>query len=88
MELVGDVFDPLEKAVHQSLLLALFGVPAIPEDLWDLTALPLQHGGLGLLNPTKETSQNRGTNMMPVSKMEELTTKRGRRMNMRVRGGG
>eukprot|EP00957_Ditylum_brightwellii_P034980 2651474-Ditylum_brightwellii.AAC.1 len=59
MELTGDAFDPLEETIHNRLLPALFDVPAIPQDLWDLVALPVRHGGLGALNPTKETPQNR-----------------------------
>eukprot|EP00957_Ditylum_brightwellii_P132549 10108474-Ditylum_brightwellii.AAC.1 len=59
MELTGDVFDPLEEAIHDRLLPALFDVPVIPQDLWDLAALPLPHGRLGALKPTKETPQNR-----------------------------
>eukprot|EP00957_Ditylum_brightwellii_P134640 10264401-Ditylum_brightwellii.AAC.1 len=61
MELAGDFFDPLKEAIHQHLLLALFDVHVIPEDLWDLMALPVQHGGVGALNPTKEAPQHRAT---------------------------
>ena len=61
MELIRDVFNPLEEAIYEHLLPALFAVPAIPQDLCDLAALPVQHGGLGALNPTKEASKNRST---------------------------
>eukprot|EP00957_Ditylum_brightwellii_P006743 512008-Ditylum_brightwellii.AAC.1 len=33
----------------------------MPQDLWDLAALPVRHGGLGALNPTKEAPRNRMT---------------------------
>eukprot|EP00957_Ditylum_brightwellii_P006568 497538-Ditylum_brightwellii.AAC.1 len=61
MELTGDTFDPLEEAIHKHLLPALFEVPKVPQDLRDLTALSLRHGGLGALNPTKEAPRNRAT---------------------------
>eukprot|EP00957_Ditylum_brightwellii_P118848 9065036-Ditylum_brightwellii.AAC.1 len=59
MEVTGDVFDPLEEAIHDLLLPALFDVPVIPQDFQDLVALPVRYGGLGALNPTNETPQNR-----------------------------
>eukprot|EP00957_Ditylum_brightwellii_P159193 12116396-Ditylum_brightwellii.AAC.1 len=61
MELTGNTFDPLEEAFHKCLLLALFKVPEMPQDLWDLTVLPVRHGRLGALNPTKEAPRNRAT---------------------------
>eukprot|EP00957_Ditylum_brightwellii_P122933 9373411-Ditylum_brightwellii.AAC.1 len=61
MELTRDVFNPLEEAIYEHLLPALFAVPAIPQDLCDLAALPVQHGRLGALNPTKEAPKNRST---------------------------
>eukprot|EP00957_Ditylum_brightwellii_P156866 11939123-Ditylum_brightwellii.AAC.1 len=59
MELTRDVFNPLEEAIHSPLFPALFAVPQIPEDLCDLAALPVQHGGLGAPNPTEEAPRNR-----------------------------
>eukprot|EP00957_Ditylum_brightwellii_P123877 9442944-Ditylum_brightwellii.AAC.1 len=61
MELTRDVFDPLEEVTHERLLPALFVVPEIPSDLCNLAALPMQHGELGALNPSKEAPRNRAT---------------------------
>eukprot|EP00957_Ditylum_brightwellii_P009879 745451-Ditylum_brightwellii.AAC.1 len=67
MELTGYTFDRLEEAIHKHLLLALFEVPVMLQDLQDLAALSVRHRGLGSLNPTKETPRNRATS-------EECTT--------------
>eukprot|EP00957_Ditylum_brightwellii_P181015 13790192-Ditylum_brightwellii.AAC.1 len=61
VELTGDAFNPLEEAIHWRLLPALFHVPTIPDDLQDLTALPIRQGGLGALHPPNEALQNRAT---------------------------
>eukprot|EP00957_Ditylum_brightwellii_P063925 4849788-Ditylum_brightwellii.AAC.1 len=61
MELTGDVFDPLEEAIHDCLFPALFKVPVVTTDLQDLVALTVWHGSLGALNPTKEAPRIRTT---------------------------
>eukprot|EP00957_Ditylum_brightwellii_P122934 9373412-Ditylum_brightwellii.AAC.1 len=61
MELTCDTFDPLEEAIHKRFLLALLEVPVVPQDLRDLASLPVRHGGLGAMNPTKEAPRNRAT---------------------------
>eukprot|EP00957_Ditylum_brightwellii_P030244 2289902-Ditylum_brightwellii.AAC.1 len=61
MELTGNTFDPLEEAIHKLLLPALFKVPKVPQDLWDLAALSVRHSRLGALNPAKEAPRNRAT---------------------------
>eukprot|EP00957_Ditylum_brightwellii_P125816 9591346-Ditylum_brightwellii.AAC.1 len=61
MGLNRDIFDPLEEAIHECLLPALFNVLVVPQDLQDLAALPVRHSGLGALKPRKEAPRNRAT---------------------------
>eukprot|EP00957_Ditylum_brightwellii_P019038 1433549-Ditylum_brightwellii.AAC.1 len=73
MELTGNTFDPLEEAIHKRLLPALFEVPEVPQDLQDLVALPVRHGGLGALNPTKEAPRKRATSVECTAHLRDAT---------------
>eukprot|EP00957_Ditylum_brightwellii_P091039 6931090-Ditylum_brightwellii.AAC.1 len=73
MELTGNTFDPLKEAIHKRLLPALFKVPEVPQDLRDLAALPVRHGGLGALNPTKEAPRNRVTSVKCTAHLRDAT---------------
>eukprot|EP00957_Ditylum_brightwellii_P055678 4218156-Ditylum_brightwellii.AAC.1 len=52
------LFDPLEKAINENLLPALFKTNVIPPDLRKVTSLPCKHGGIGALDPCRETALN------------------------------
>eukprot|EP00957_Ditylum_brightwellii_P054400 4121681-Ditylum_brightwellii.AAC.1 len=73
MELTSNTFDPLEEAIHKRLLPALFEVPEVPQDLRDLAALPVRHGGLGAQNPTKEAHRNRATSVECTAHLRDAT---------------
>ena len=49
---------PLEDAIHQHFITALFGRPPCSSVERDLYALPVRLGGLGLVNPCKVSHSN------------------------------
>eukprot|EP00957_Ditylum_brightwellii_P091325 6953890-Ditylum_brightwellii.AAC.2 len=51
IEIEEYLFVPLEDAISKNTLPTLLEVPALPQDLLNLTLLPLNEGGLGALNP-------------------------------------
>ena len=46
---------PLEDAVRHKFLPSLTGQSALSNDTRDLLALPVRHGGLGIINPTRNS---------------------------------
>eukprot|EP00957_Ditylum_brightwellii_P189172 14399674-Ditylum_brightwellii.AAC.1 len=59
---VGErLFDLLEKAINENLLPALFETNVIPSDLRKVISLPCKHGGIGALDPCRETALNQAT---------------------------
>mmetsp|Transcript_22405 Transcript_22405/g.32529 ORF Transcript_22405/g.32529 Transcript_22405/m.32529 type:complete len:147 (+) Transcript_22405:122-562(+) len=61
IEVEERLFDPLEKAINDNLLPALFETNVIPSDLRKVTSLPCKHGRIGALDPCRETALNRET---------------------------
>eukprot|EP00957_Ditylum_brightwellii_P097316 7412414-Ditylum_brightwellii.AAC.1 len=55
------LFDPLEKAINENLLPALFETNVVPSDLRKVTSLPSKHGRIGALDPCRETALNQAT---------------------------
>ena len=55
---INDLFQPLEEAIHQSFIPALTGRPPCSKLTRDLLALPVRHGGMGLINPTDTSNLN------------------------------
>ena len=49
---VQDLFLLLENAIQQHFIPALTGLPPCSKLERDLLALPVRHGGLGIVNPT------------------------------------
>ena len=64
---VQDLFLLLENAIQQHLIPALTGLPSCSKLERDLLALPVRHGGLGIVNPTTLSS--------PYYQASELLTK-------------
>ena len=50
---IQGLLQPLEEAIHQFFIPALFGCPPCSSMARDLYALPVRLGGLGLVNPCK-----------------------------------
>ena len=50
---IQGLLQPLEEAIHKFFISALFGRPPCSSMERDLYALPVQLGGLGLVNPCK-----------------------------------
>ena len=50
---IQGLLQPLEEAIHQFFIPALFGRPPCPSMERDLYALPVRLGGLGLVNSCK-----------------------------------
>eukprot|EP00957_Ditylum_brightwellii_P139725 10648050-Ditylum_brightwellii.AAC.1 len=71
IEIEGCLFVPLEDATNLNLLPALLEVPALPQDLLDLTLLPVSKGGLGALNPCREAALNKTTFLDSTSHLVE-----------------
>ena len=49
---IESLLQPLEDAIRQKFLSSLTGQSALSNDTRDLLALPVWHGGLGIINPT------------------------------------
>ena len=54
---IQDLLRPLETAIHQHFIPALTGREACSAAESDLLALPVRLGGMGLVNPTSESTQ-------------------------------
>ena len=53
---IGDLLKPLEDTIRQRFLPALTGQNAFNDTERDLMALPVRLGGLGITNPSRQTS--------------------------------
>ena len=53
---IQDLLHPLERAIHQHLIPALTGRESCSQAERDLLALPTRLGGMGLVNPTNEST--------------------------------
>ena len=51
---MSEIFEPLENAIRDPLIPALVG-REVSEAERQILALPLRHGGLGLINPQETT---------------------------------
>eukprot|EP00957_Ditylum_brightwellii_P024023 1811459-Ditylum_brightwellii.AAC.1 len=71
IEIEECLFAPLENAINRNLLPALLKVPALPQDLLDLTSLLVSEEGLGVLNPCCEAALNRTTSLDSTSHLVE-----------------
>ena len=49
---INDQLQPLEDVIRHKFLPSLTGQNAFNDDIRDLMALPVRHGGLGIINPT------------------------------------
>ncbi len=54
---IQNLLLPLETAIRHLLIPALSGLPSCSTLERDLLALPVRHGGLGIVNPTTLSSQ-------------------------------
>ena len=52
---VESLLQPLEDAIRHKFLPSLTGQSALSNDTRDLLALPVWHGGLGIINPTRNS---------------------------------
>ena len=52
---IEDQLQPLEDAIRHKFLPSLTGQSALNDETRDLMALPVRHGGLGIINPTRNT---------------------------------
>ena len=50
---IDDQLQPLEDVIRHTFLPSLTGQSALNDETRDLMALPVRHGGLGIINPTK-----------------------------------
>lgn len=55
---IDDQLQPLENAIRHKFLPSLTGQNAMNEENRDLMALPVRHGGLGIINPTKNNKSH------------------------------
>ena len=54
----GDLFAPVEQAIHDKFLPTLFSDPSIDNNQWNLVQLPVRNARLALPNPTTTTDSN------------------------------
>ena len=52
---IESLLQPLEDAIRHKFLPSLTGQTALSNDTRDILALPVQHGGLGIINPTRNS---------------------------------
>eukprot|EP00957_Ditylum_brightwellii_P001658 128344-Ditylum_brightwellii.AAC.1 len=72
IEVKEHIFDPLKDAISSKLLTELFEAKQMPQDLRDLTSLPVWHGGLSTLRPiSREAPFNQATSLTSTSHLVE-----------------
>ena len=69
---VGDLLKPLEFAIRHRFLTALTGRTAVSDAEWDLMALPVRLGGLGISNPTKQATLHYNTSQKVTTPLVAL----------------
>ena len=52
---IESLLQPLEDAIRHKFLPSLTGQSALSNETRDLLTLPVRHGGLGIINPTKNS---------------------------------
>ena len=52
---IESLLQPLEDAIRHKFLPSLTGQTALSNDTRELLALPVRHGGLGIINPTRNS---------------------------------
>ena len=53
---IADLLQPLEDAIRHKFIPSLTGQSALNCETRELMALPIRHGGLGIINPTRNNS--------------------------------
>eukprot|EP00957_Ditylum_brightwellii_P056449 4278508-Ditylum_brightwellii.AAC.1 len=71
IEIEEHLLAPLGDAINTNLLPVLFYVPELSQDLFDLTLLPVNEGGLVALNPCQEAALNCTTSIDSTLRLVE-----------------
>ncbi len=69
---INCLFQPLEDAIQQTFIPALTGRPPCSKSTRDLLALPVRHGGMGLMNPTDTSIHHFQTSEMMTTPLTEI----------------